>query len=173
MPLVLGNWRAFGDSLAKTSIILSSVPLSRLFWSCPLSMWIQWLFLGASAYSLGQWGDRAALGMNIWINSSHEETVWQWVLTEEQSLQQSFNYFAPSVRCFVSTLKASSGGRCYWKQIKYLVMTSQIPPGNRVFNRALQFVVLKPFSVWAMDSLSRFWVLFSPPKVLFFFLMYE
>lgn len=30
MPLVLGNWRV-GDSLAKTSIILSSVPLSRLF----------------------------------------------------------------------------------------------------------------------------------------------
>lgn len=53
MPLVLGNLRAFGDSLVKTSIILSSVPHSRLFWSCPLSMWIQWLFLVASAYSLG------------------------------------------------------------------------------------------------------------------------
>lgn len=75
MLLELGNWRAFGDSLAKTSIILSSVPLSRLFWSCPISMWIQWLFLVASAYSLGQWGDSAALGMNIWINSSREETV--------------------------------------------------------------------------------------------------
>lgn len=93
MPLVLGNWRVFRDSLAKTSIILSAVPLSRLFCSYPLSMWIQWLFLVASAYSLGQWGDQAALGMNIWINSSREEIVWQWVLTEEQSSQQSFSYF--------------------------------------------------------------------------------
>lgn len=74
MPLVLGNWRVFGDSLAKTSI-MSSVPLSRLFWWCPLSVWIRRLFLVASAYSLGQWGDRDALGMNIWIDSSHEETV--------------------------------------------------------------------------------------------------
>lgn len=31
MPLVLGNWREFGLSLAKTSIILSVVPLSWLF----------------------------------------------------------------------------------------------------------------------------------------------
>lgn len=35
MSLVLGNLRAFGDLLAKTSIILSSVPLNRLFYSCP------------------------------------------------------------------------------------------------------------------------------------------
>lgn len=28
MPLVLGNWRVLRDSLAKTSIILSAVPLS-------------------------------------------------------------------------------------------------------------------------------------------------
>lgn len=65
MPLVLGNWREFRVSLAKTSIILSVVPLSRLFWLYPLSVWIQWLFLVASSYSLGWRGDRAALGMNI------------------------------------------------------------------------------------------------------------
>lgn len=65
MPLVPGNQRAFGDPLAKTRIILSRVPpCTRLFCSCPISMWIPWLFLVASAYSLGQWGDRAAPGMN-------------------------------------------------------------------------------------------------------------
>lgn len=101
-PLVLGNWRAFGDSLAKTSIISSLAPFSRLFWSYPFSMWIQWLFLVVSAYSLGPWGDMVALGMNIWINSWREEIVLLWVLTEEQSLQQSFNCFVPqtpSIRC--------------------------------------------------------------------------
>lgn len=86
MPLVLGNWRVLGDSLAKTSIILSAVPLSWLFWSRPVSMRIQWLYLVATAYSWGKWGDRAAPGMNIWINSSRE-AVWHWVHTEKQRLQ--------------------------------------------------------------------------------------
>lgn len=85
-PLVLGNWRVLRDSLAKTSIILSAVPLGWLFWSRPVSMRTQWLYLVATAYSWGKWGDRAAPGMNIWINSSRE-AVWHWVHTEKQSLQ--------------------------------------------------------------------------------------
>lgn len=86
LPLVLGNWRVLRDSLAKTSIILSAVPLSWLFRSRPVSMRTQWLYLVATAYSWGKWGDRAAPGMNIWINSSRE-AVWHRVHTEKQSLQ--------------------------------------------------------------------------------------
>lgn len=59
MPLVLGNWRKFRVSLAKTSIILSAVP-SVNDGGCS-----QCGVGGLVAYSSGWQGDRAAHGMNI------------------------------------------------------------------------------------------------------------
>lgn len=95
---------------------LSVVPISRLSWSYSLSMWIHWLFLVASAYSL-------------WIYSSREGSVWQWLLTDEQSLQRSFTYCepeTPSIRCLA------------------------------VPSHSLHFVILQLFRVWAKDSLLIF-----------------
>lgn len=117
-------------------------------------MWIQWLFfLVASAYSLGQWGDRAARGMNTWINSSREETVWQWVLTEGQSWRQSFNHFVHNNKQLGVCFNAESFIR--WEMllntVKYIATAAQIPPGS---------------SFWAVDSLRR--LLFFPKG--FFFL---
>lgn len=54
MPLASGNYGASGDWLAKTSVFMSAVALGGVFRACRVSVWIQRLFLVASASSLGE-----------------------------------------------------------------------------------------------------------------------
>lgn len=144
-------------------------PFSRLFRSCPPSLWIWWLFLVASAYSLGQWGDRAALGMNKWINSSHEENVWH--LQGKPSSQQSFNYVTTPrvIYClFVWLLKKLHQVRnVNGISVLHLVKNTWIPSGSSVFDGMVQFVVLEAFGVWAMGSHGAFECV-PPPKAFLF-----
>lgn len=92
MPLVVGNWSVFGDSLAKTSIILSSVHFSWLFWSCLISMWIHRLFFTSICLQF-----RAARGRG---RPRHEfmnkHFMWQW---SSMNSQPSGVWFNSGRRC--------------------------------------------------------------------------